>query len=267
MFFGLKKRNNKFVKGILFHTITTKTEPHCSFYSPIKFESLLSRLSGEGFTFATVSGVANTIFSSQKKSRLLTITFDDGFESFYTQALPILERHGILVTVFSVAGFLGKASTWDALPQQKHLSTSQLKEVSRLGHEIGSHTVSHANLTLLSGIDLKNELCDSKKMIEDCICKDVTSISFPFGRVNKRVWAAACEAGYKSATTYAYHCPADPRIIPLQGVYSYDSVQDVVDRTVRQPLISNAIARGCVMPHFAKGSPLWKFRKNYAIIR
>ena len=136
-----------------------------------------------------------------------------------------------------------------------------------MGYEIGSHTLSHANLTLLSDDDLVRELSESKKILEDLTGKQVTSLSFPFGRVNARVWKTAQALGYTAATSYASGKPVSPNIIPLWGAYSYDSVQDVINRAVRQPLFSQTVARGRLMPHFAKGSPMWKFRKSYSLFR
>jgi peptidoglycan/xylan/chitin deacetylase (PgdA/CDA1 family) len=265
--FGRKQKRHGPI-GLLFHAITDTPAPHCSYYAPDRFESVVCRLVGEGYSFVTVAQ-ANAVKNdkSNTSSRSVVLTFDDGFDSFYTKALPILEHHGCQTTVFAVAGYIGKASSWDALPQQKHLNNEQLREISDLGHEIGSHTLSHANLILLDDKELQRELSESKIILEQCIGKPVTSISFPFGRFNKRVWAVAQRIGYTSATSYVSYNADMPEILPLWGAYSYDSVQDVFDRAVRQKFFSNALTRGYLMPHFAKGSPLWKFRDTYSIIR
>jgi len=262
--FGKRKRTHGPV-GILLHSITDRHALHCSYYSPSRFESLIARLSGEGFTFATVGTIAS--LTENESARCIAMTFDDGFANFFTNALPICEHHGVAVTVFCVAGFLGKSSSWDSLPKQSHLTSSQIRQISSLGHEIGSHTLTHANLTLLSDKDLATELSVSKKILEDITGTSVTSLSFPFGRVNRRVWEAAQRAGFVAATSYISRGALFPDIMPLWGAYSYDSVQDVIDRAVRQPAWSHAVARGRLMPHFAKGSPLWKFRNSYSLAR
>jgi peptidoglycan/xylan/chitin deacetylase (PgdA/CDA1 family) len=262
--FGRRKKTHAPV-GLLLHSISDTHAMHCSYYSPSKFEALISRLSGEGFTFETI-GRATSLPPENVTSRVF-LTFDDGFLNFYSQALPVCERHDIKVTIFCVAGFLGKSSSWDALPKQSHLTVAQIREISLLGHEIGSHTLSHANLTLLSEKDLFMELSESKKILEEITGKPVTSLSFPFGRVNRRVWDAAKQVGFTAATSYACFEKKMDGIIRVWGAYSYDSVQDVIDRAVRQPVLSHAIARGALMPHFAKGSPLWKFRSTYSLVR
>ena len=80
------------------------------------------------------------------------------------------------------------------MPPFTHLSKSEIIEIRSLGHEIGSHGLTHADLTRLNTKDLSHELHDSKKMLEDIIDKKVTAISFPFGSWNKRVWDLAQEA-------------------------------------------------------------------------
>jgi len=250
--------------GLLFHSISDVPAMHCSYYSCIKFETLICRLRGEGFRFLTVSQIAQSPDYNRRNS--IVMTFDDGFETFYSNALPLCERHGIKTTVFPVAGFLGKSSSWDALPQQSHLTKNQIIEISSLGHEIGSHTLTHANLTLLPKNELYKELSESKKILEDILGKPVKSISFPFGRVDERVWNAAKDVGYTFATSYVLKGKKIDGILPLWGAYSYDSVQDIIERAVRQPFLSHTLARGRLMPHFAKGSPLWKFRSTYKIV-
>lgn len=264
VFFGRKKRCLS-PTGILLHALSTQHAPHCSYYSPVKFADLLERISTSGFFLTTVGGVQQLPPADRGKAMIMC--FDDGFESFYRLALPLLQSRACKTTVFPVAGYIGRPSAWDALPPQNHLTKEQIREIASLGHEIGSHTMSHANLTLLNDADLETELSQSKKILEDITGRPVTSVSFPFGQWNRRVWDKALELGYSAATSYAGSARKEKGMLPLWGIYSFDSVQDIWDRAIQQPPVSNAMARGIVMPHFAKGTPMWKFRKNYALMR
>jgi peptidoglycan/xylan/chitin deacetylase (PgdA/CDA1 family) len=263
-FFGRKKRG-PCPTGLLLHALSSQRAPHCSYYSPVKFAELLERLISNGFSFTTACGVRQIPPSECGKA--VVMCFDDGFESFYRFALPLLQGRGCKTTVFPVAGYIGRSSTWDTLPPQKHLTIEQIREIVSLGHEIGSHTVSHANLTLLSDADLETELSQSKQILEEITGMPVTSLSFPFGQWNRRVWEKALALGYTQATSYAGSSRREKAMLPLWGIYSFDSVQDIWNRAIKQPALSNAMARGIVMPHFAKGTPMWKFRKNYALFR
>ena len=73
---------------------------------------------------------------------------------------------------------------------------AEIREMSAAGIEFGSHTVSHADLTRSSAEELRCELMDSKKTLEDLLGKRIVSLAYPYGKVNKAVKTAADEAGY-----------------------------------------------------------------------
>ena len=195
----------------------------------------------------------------------MLFTFDDGCRSFYTQALPVLEEFGIKATIFPVAGYLGRTSTWDILPVFSHLTRSELREIDALGHEIGSHGMNHTDLTLLGDQDLRSELLDSKKTLEDLLGKKVAAISFPFGSWNRRVWREAQECGYGCGTVCRRHSSALSGLFPVYGVYNFDTPLTVASRVAPHRSPSVSIACATIMSHFAKGAPLWKFDKKYRL--
>ena len=248
---------------LLFHSISTCQHVHFSHYPPQKFVPLIRELARQGLYSHNLSEAAGCITDLPN----LAITFDDGFESFYSRAFPVFEDNDMKVTVFPIAGYIGKMSLWDILPAQPHMNQAQIREISDHGHEIGSHTLTHANLTFLSENDIVRELADSKHMLEDITGKPVTSLSFPYGSWNKRVWEKAMEIGYQRGTCYRHHNKIIPGLIPVHGIYSFDTIQDVLDKASSHGIFCNACARSRIMSHFAKGTPLWKFQSNYAFFR
>ena len=85
------------------------------------------------------------------------LTFDDGYESNYTELLPILEARGMKATVFMVANSIGR---------EKYLSWEQLKDMQHRGIEIGSHTANHLPLTEMDMETARNEVKLSKLLME-----------------------------------------------------------------------------------------------------
>jgi peptidoglycan/xylan/chitin deacetylase (PgdA/CDA1 family) len=149
-----------------------------------------------------------------------------------------------------------------------HMSASMLREIASSGHEIGSHSLTHANLVWLDDAELAKELRDSKAILEEITGTAVKSLSFPFGSWNKRVWEAAKSAGYEYATAYRGHkrAAALPEILPVMGVYRFDSAVDIAWRFLTTD--KSAAARcsrmtARIMSHFSKGTPVWKFRREY----
>ena len=78
----------------------------------------------------------------------ILLTFDDGYSDAYTAAWPIMKTYRFTGTFFIITADIGNGyMTWD-----------QIKELSKSGNCIASHTVHHLDLTTLSGKDLNSEL-------------------------------------------------------------------------------------------------------------
>lgn len=85
---------------------------------------------------------------------------------------------------------------------QTYLSWDEVNEMSKNGIEFGSHTMAHPRLTSLSFGKCKEELVQSKKVIEERIGRKIRTLAYPFGGskdYNEAVERAAYEAGYECA--------------------------------------------------------------------
>lgn len=104
-------------------------------------------------------------------ARSVVITFDDGFETIYTYAFPVLVRYGLPATVFLVAGYCGRQNDWPnrplTVPHLSLLSWTQIREMDRRGIEFGAHSLSHPRLDRLAPEKAAPEILDSKACIED----------------------------------------------------------------------------------------------------
>ena len=191
------------------------------------------------------------------------ITFDDGLQSVYKYAFPSLEEFGFCSTIFCISGFYGKKSSWDIYSNNMHLNKSQIRHLSEKGHEIGSHTKSHAYLPFLNNKSIYSELFDSRSELEDITGCPVTSCSFPYGGWTPDIWKIAQDAGYSAATLYRNHSQATTGLFPVLGVQRFDSTNDIISKLTTKTTFSILRARSNLMAHFAKGTPMWKFRKEY----
>lgn len=70
--------------------------------------------------------------------------------------------------------------------------------------EFGSHTHLHYNLEHLTKSECEFELRESKKIIEDCIGKQINSLAFPDGSYNKETIEVSLNCGYKNLTAVEY---------------------------------------------------------------
>jgi peptidoglycan/xylan/chitin deacetylase (PgdA/CDA1 family) len=138
--------------------------------------------------------------ASPARAGSIAVTFDDGYETVHTIALPEMAARGMVGTVFPVVGSIGGTNSWDvrlSLARARHLDWRELRDLCRQGFEIGSHTLSHRDLTRLGQDDLARELAGSKHLLEDRLGAEVVSIAYPFGKATARVVEAAARAGYR----------------------------------------------------------------------
>lgn len=81
------------------------------------------------------------------------------------------------------------------------LSWDQVGEMAANGVSFGSHCKTHSILTRLNEAQLKDELVDSKHLLEDRIHRPIDFLAYPNGDYDERVLRIANEAGYLAAFT------------------------------------------------------------------
>lgn len=125
--------------------------------------------------------------------RAVVITFDDGFESIYTAAFPILAEYGFAATVFLVTGYCGRQNDWPhqplAIPCRPLLAWPQIRQLHEHGIEFGAHTITHPWLDRLAPADIEREVLASKAAIEDQLGHAVHVFAYPYGRYTPAVRA------------------------------------------------------------------------------
>ena len=147
-----------------------------------------------------------SVFEKQEEFNLpprsIMITFDDGYEDFYTLAQPILAQYGLTATVFVLAGYIGKLNTWDVrlrLKRSRHLTNHQIQALFGSGFGIASHGMHHRFLTCCGEANTKVELWESKATLERLLRHPVHSFAYPYGCTNPQVAEQVKSAGYRIA--------------------------------------------------------------------
>jgi peptidoglycan/xylan/chitin deacetylase (PgdA/CDA1 family) len=131
------------------------------------------------------------VVAGKGDSRSVVLTFDDGYEDFYTTAFPIIKKYGFTATAYIITNKIGGP----------YMSWDQVREVKAAGFEIGDHTADHLALNTLSAADQRHQIIDSKHVLEEQIGSPVTAFCYPSGRYNDQTLEIVKEAGYTSATT------------------------------------------------------------------
>jgi peptidoglycan/xylan/chitin deacetylase (PgdA/CDA1 family) len=143
---------------------------------------------------------------------LVGLTFDDGYADFLTNALPVLERWNFGATLFVLPGRLGGENAWDPLgPRKPLLTAAGIRAVAEAGVEIGSHGLTHVDLTKADDELLRAEVAESRAVLAELSGAPVEGFCYPYGTVDQRAADAVKAAGY------GYGCAIDPG--QLNGVH------------------------------------------------
>ncbi len=117
----------------------------------------------------------------QKFNRaLVSVNFDDGWRSVYDNALPILNKYNIPTTQYILT---------ETFTYPDYMDVAMIQNLKNLGHEIGSHTISHPHLTTLNSTSLTNELANSQSVLRQNFDNTDVANNFasPYGEYNSSV--------------------------------------------------------------------------------
>jgi peptidoglycan/xylan/chitin deacetylase (PgdA/CDA1 family) len=248
--------------GLLFHSVVPRPGCEMSHFPLHRFKNFCRELAARNYNGILVRN-AQSITPTQLNDKQVLITFDDGLSSFYQYAFPVLYEIGIKTTIFCLGSNFNEFSTWDVYPRNLHLSKQEIREIADCGYEIGSHTMTHPCLPYLDDRSIKSELTDSRKALEDVTGTSITSLSFPYGAWNRKVWNIAKESGYSAATLYRGKMLHGESLYPVVGAYKYDTVEDIIEKIESRYPFSPVLAYSKMISHFSRGTPLWKYRKEY----
>jgi len=161
---------------------------------PPIFEMQLKTLKEAGYNFITASELGQYLDGKkQLPQRPVILTFDDGYQDFYTDVFPLLKKYNIAVTEYVISGFLDTPN---------YMTTEQVKEVAQSGLvEIGAHTVHHKNLPSLSLEEARFEIEKSREELEKIFEMNIVSFAYPYGGFNDKLAELVKKAGFTSAVT------------------------------------------------------------------
>jgi peptidoglycan/xylan/chitin deacetylase (PgdA/CDA1 family) len=125
-----------------------------------------------------------------KKINIL-LTFDDGYQSWVDNCLPILNKYQSKGIFFINSGLLDIAEDEAKvaiymkgkllISPKKTLTWAGAKQLVAAGHTIGGHTVTHPNLALLKESEADVEIMDDKKRLESKLNIKLEDFAYPFG--------------------------------------------------------------------------------------
>ena len=153
---------------------------------------------------------------------LISLTFDDGWKNIYTNGLPLLKKYNMPSTQYLVSSKLNSPD---------YMTNSMVRKFKSLGHEIGSHTLTHSDLSLLTKNQLTNELKQSQLILRRRFGSDVANnLASPYGGYNttslteiKKYYRShrSVDTGYNTKDNF------DPYNIVVQNINTNTAPEEV----------------------------------------
>jgi peptidoglycan/xylan/chitin deacetylase (PgdA/CDA1 family) len=197
---------NAQVVVIGYHRLVDKVKHPDTEITPDDFEAQMQQIKDAGISVISMKDfLAWRRGEKNIPARSAIITLDDGWNSAYEVAWPILKKFGYPFTLFIYTDYVkggpksgGGSLTW-----------SQLGELRDAGADIESHTVSHRDLrgrkrqqgTAEYEEWLWKELAGSKQQLEQQLGISVKALALPYGSHNEHVRQTASRAGYEAVFT------------------------------------------------------------------
>jgi peptidoglycan/xylan/chitin deacetylase (PgdA/CDA1 family) len=169
------------------------------------FEQQIAFLHRSGYRSVSVTEAFRLAQARATGEKLVAITFDDGYQDFYTNAFPVLNRYGYSATVYLPTAYIGDSSR--RFKETDCLTWSQVRELRKAGIEFGSHTVTHPQLRNVGPEQLRQEIRDSKLQIEEKLGEPAETFAYPYAFPEgdrgfvERLRGVLSESGYRSGVS------------------------------------------------------------------
>jgi peptidoglycan/xylan/chitin deacetylase (PgdA/CDA1 family) len=177
---------------ILYHRIAISPINSDYYVPPEHFEEQMKLLHDWGYATITTQMLVDAIQEGiALPPRPILITFDDGVQSVYDSALPVMQKYGFTGVVYIVNNYMNSQD-------QLYMRPEQVKQLAAAGWEIGSHSLNHIDLTLAPERQ-RNEIVESRERLEAELGVPVLSFAYPFGALDGPAVDYVHYAGYITA--------------------------------------------------------------------
>jgi peptidoglycan/xylan/chitin deacetylase (PgdA/CDA1 family) len=180
---------------------TPRPNPYNLCISQEDLARVIRFLRGSGFTMSTIEDVYEAWERGERIDQYACLTFDDGYEDFYTHGLPVLESLQCPSSVYVVTRQLGGTNTWDAveMPEARLLTESQVQELDARGVRFGVHSATHPRLSRLTLSQRVTEIEGAKQDLEALLDRPAEVFCYPHWDQDDDVRAEVMAAGYEAA--------------------------------------------------------------------
>jgi peptidoglycan/xylan/chitin deacetylase (PgdA/CDA1 family) len=161
------------------------------FVDPETFSAQMEWLRRHGYAAVSMNQVYAAWYRGGKlPDKPVVLTFDDGYRGDFVNAGSTLRRLRWPGNLNLLVGNLGD-----------ELSDRMVERLIDDGWELDAHTISHLDLTTLSGSRLSREVAGSRRVLQQRFHQPVNFFCYPAGKFDAKTIRAVRAAGYLGATT------------------------------------------------------------------
>ena len=176
---------------LLYHHIGYSLRGDTTYYvSPDLFDKQLNLLYQWGYRTISVELLVKAIQQgAELPPKPILLTFDDGSETIYENALSLMRKYKFTGVSYIVRNYVGTGNYMDA---------DQIRALYAASWEIGSHSLSHRDLTANPSRQM-DEIVESRRRLEALLGLPILSFAYPFGAYDSDSLHYVHQAGYIAA--------------------------------------------------------------------
>ena len=179
------------VPVLLYHHIGFSLQSDNIYYvAPDTFDRQMNVLYQWGYRTISVELLVRALkVGAELPPKPIILTFDDGSETIYENALPIMQRYNFTGVSYIVYNYVGT---------RNYMGTDEIRALYTAGWEVGSHGLNHTDLTAHPNRQM-DEIVESRRRLESLLGIPILSFAYPFGAYDSDSLHYVHQAGYIAA--------------------------------------------------------------------
>ena len=174
---------------LLYHHISDSNYGSRYYVTPGVFRTQMEKLRDWGYSTITVSDLVEVlIYGGELPAQPILITFDDGNIDIYNYAFPIMHELGMVGNFYIIA---------NSILSRGYVNSEQMREMIDDGWEIGSHSMSHADLTV-DYSKIRFEVLQSRQLLQEALGEPINTFAYPYGKTDSFVSTQVSDYGYRA---------------------------------------------------------------------
>ena len=164
---------------------------------------------------------------------MVSIAFDDGWRTTYTNGLPVMNQFGYKATYYVNYSKVGTSG---------YMTKNQLKTLASQGNEIGSHAYEHINLPAAEAATVDYEVKQNQQLLSQLLSTAIKNFADPYGAYNSSVVDTVMHYHQSNRDTSGMlnkKYNFNPRLIHSWGVDKNTTMTDI-NNLIKQAKTQNA---------------------------